>query len=227
MRIVVLSLVVSLYSLNTFAQVQGADALSNISDLTSGSSMFRSFDNRFKGVVGTPLYLDVYKRGLIQSVSGKWFENDSVNYDAFNDDLLVKRLGAEAIVAKGMVTSFVLIDKDSIHFVRKEFPEGKPTFLRVIVDDHMKLLAREVKLISEPTNSGAYSSGRNHREFESKTVYIVESASGFTEIKTKKDVASIAPDRQSEVEAFIKKEKINIKKEQDLCNLVLYLNKIS
>jgi hypothetical protein len=209
------------------AQIQGADALSNIDDLASGSSMFRSFDNRFKGVVGTPTYLETYKRGLIQATSGKWFTNDSVNYDAYNDDLLVKRLGAEAIVSKGMVKQFVLLDKDSIRFVRKELPDGKITFVRVIVDDHVRLLAREIKLVSEPTNSGAYSSGRSHREFESKTIFLVETESGLAEIRTKKDLSTAFQSRQSEADAFIKKHKINIKKEQDMRDLVQYINKLS
>jgi hypothetical protein len=223
-RIVLLSSLLGGLQGFSSAQIHGSDALTNINDL-AGGSMFRSFDNRFKGIKGTPALYAIYKKGLIQAASGKWFTNDSINYDAFNDDLLVKHKGLEAIVSKDFVKQFIIIDHDSLKFIKKELPGGEMSFVRMIVNYDIKLFAKESKVISEPRNTGAYSAGRSYSEFEIKKSFFLESKHfGIKEFKTKKDILTNFQSKQAEIDLFIKNNKINVKKEGDLILLVQYLN---
>ncbi len=52
---------------STYAQLQGADSQANLSSLSGGGGMFRSFDNRVKGVEGSPLLFEKYLSGKIMN----------------------------------------------------------------------------------------------------------------------------------------------------------------
>lgn len=209
------------------AQLHGSDAMFNANDLASGGSMFRSFDNRFKGIEGVPVLFDKYQNGMVKLTSGKWYKIDSLNYDAHNDELLVKRDLNEIIISKKMVSDFTFLVKgDSIHFLKiKEVGNNnKEGYFRVSFHDKLMLLVKEHKAISSPTNTGAYSSGRVHSEFILKKRYFIRLEDGnLVEIKDKKSFVAIFKDQKPGIDTYIKKNKTNFKREADLIQLALFI----
>src|SRR5688572_1011672 len=165
MRYIILLL---LFSINDFtAQAQDADAQSNLQNLASGNSMFRSFDNRYKGVVGSPTLLEQYVPGRINLVSGKVVDHPKMNYDLVSDELLVIRNSAEMVVSKEAVVSFTL---DSIEFKKVRLLSGE-TFAQILVSGNCQLLLKSEKEIKAPTNTGAYSPGNSYSELEAVDKY--------------------------------------------------------
>src|SRR5687767_4377949 len=76
----------------------------------AGGAMFQSFDNRFKGVKGNALMFEDYVFGKIYMSKQQIVRHDKINYDIYEDELLVMRDGKEFTVSMNMVTRFILVD---------------------------------------------------------------------------------------------------------------------
>jgi hypothetical protein len=209
----------------TFAQPEGIDSQRNLREMQTGG-MWRSYDNRFKGIEGSPLLFSKYVPGNIVFVSGKSFLIDSINIDLYTDELLVKRGNTEFVVDKGLVKGFKVTDKqDSIHFVKMSEGEGDKYFILLMVAGEMNLYERKIKAISEPTNSGAYSSGRTYSKFiDSEKYYLKTKRGGLVELKNRKTLYTLFPGNESEIDRFIKENHLSFKALSNLKRLTLFLS---
>lgn len=167
--------------------------------------------------------------GKIRMAKGQIVHYDQVNYDAYNDDLLVLRDGQETIVRASMVRYFVLpVNGDTAHFARLAGPEGKLGFFQKMIDGNKigfyKKIYRELK---EPDYKGAYSQGRDYAEFIPRHKYFIhEKGKKLIEFRNRKTFLENFPAHQEQLEAFIKRERTDFKDEADLKKLFLYLNEI-
>jgi hypothetical protein len=204
------------------AQAQDAFAQSNLQNLASGSSMFRSFDNRYKGVLGFPTLLEQYAPGRITFVSGKVVDHPQVNYDVVSDELLVMRNGAEMVIDKQSVVSFIL---NSIEFKKVRLLSGE-TFAQTLISGKSQLFRKPEKVVKEPTNTGAYSSGNKYSELEAVDKYFWQAPDGSVfEIKSKKTLLSdIKNSSGVDLQQYVKDNKLNIKNPSHLEFIIKYLN---
>jgi hypothetical protein len=214
------------FSYTLHAQVEGSDGFSNMESIGSGNSMFRSFDNRFKGIVGQPLLYEKYLPGRIYMTSGRVVDHPRVNFDAYTNDLLVKRDNAEVVVNKNMVKKFsILFDEDSVHFEKLQVM-GRADFYQPLAKGAFSLYQRTAKIIRGPTNTGAYSSGTNHSEFNAIVRYYWRDASGVLyEIKNKKAfVDDFKGKSKFNIEAYLKRNKTNFRDAEHLIKMFAAIN---
>jgi hypothetical protein len=197
--------------------------------LVEGNAVFRSFDDRYKGVKGGITLLENWVPGTITMNKGQVLNHDKVNYDAYNGELIILRNNQEAVVSLMMVQSFVLkhVD-DTLHFARLLGVEGKPGFFQKVTAHGKVVLYKKIyKTLVEPDYKGAYSAGRDYAEFlqEEKLFFMVD-GEPLKELKNRKAFLSTFPDQEEALEKFIRKEKTDFKDEQDLRDLFAYLNQI-
>lgn len=207
-----------------------ADRPFSLNSFAENSSVFRSFDNRYKGVKGGITYLENYVPGIIFMSKGQVVKHDKINYDAFNDELVVFYEGKEAGVNKLMVNSFLLITGiDSLYFDRVLGPDNKVGFFQRLNNEKKVILYKKVyKKLIEPDYRGAYSQGRDYAELvtEQKYMFLDAGKKRLMELKSKKLFSEDFPENKDMLDAHVKKEKIDFKKEEDLKQLFKYLNEI-
>jgi len=205
-------------------QAQDADAQSNLQNLASGNSMFRSFDNRYKGIVGSPTLLEQYVPGRINFLSGQVVDYPKMNYDIVMGELLVIRNGAEMVVNKGSVVSFTL---DSIEFRKQRLLTGEE-FVQVLVSGKSQLLMKTEKVVKAPTNTGAYSPGQTYSELDVEKKYFWQAPDGSVfEIKNKKTLLSDVKNSTGfDLEPFVKGHKLTVKDPLHLEQIFNHLNRL-
>jgi hypothetical protein len=205
--------------------MDGRDSNVNMRDMSSGG-MFRSFDNRFKGIQGYPTLFELYHPGQIIMVSGMKVDSDSVNLDVYNNDLLVKRNRIETIVNKTMVAGFSIETPQAIrYFTKLRDNDGTNSFYEVLAKGKINLFKRTVKTIKGPTKVDAYSNGNLYSEFEEKAKLFIQKTDGsLVEIKNKKNLIETFPDQEAFITKFIKENKTNIRKESDCVDLIKFVN---
>lgn len=210
----------------TRAQVDAADAQFNLNAMSSGSSMFRSYDNRFKGIEGNPFIFEEYQSGRILMKTGKIYFQDKINYDAYKNDIIVIHKGNELFLNKGIIKGFELfVGADTLTFRKIVQGGNNDFFVQVLVDAPISLLKKTEKTIVAPTNTGAYSTGKLNSEFETKQKYYWLLKEGsLKEIKNKRDFLSQFSASDKELEVFMKKNKLDLKTEGDLLQIFSYLN---
>jgi hypothetical protein len=197
---------------------------SNLSSMMSGARMFQTFDNRFKGVKGSVTLFENYMPGRIILTDGQVVYHHQVNYDAYNSDLLVMKEGQEMVVSIKLVKHFILqpIDgTDTLYFTRLTTDENKLGYYQVLANHkNATLYKKHYKTLQEPTYTGAYSTGQTNSELIDNKKYVAWSTGKqLTEFKTKKQLLQYLPEYKSDLEKFIKQEKIDFKIEADLIKL--------
>ena len=225
---ILLSLLFVLIFANGYSQVEGQDAQGNVTDMASGS-MFRSFDNRFRGIEGFPTLYRSYSPGQITLITGKKVSYDSINLDIYSSDLLVKRNNAESVFNRALTKEFTMESEDegTMTFIKLKGIEGDESYFRLLASGRVKLLKHSYKTIAGPTNSGAYSTGRTHSIFVEKSkVYVQKDSGEMFELKNKKILLAQFPEKEDEIAQFIKDNKVNLKDEFEAVQLIEFINKI-
>lgn len=206
---------------------KGSDAQTDLVLIQNGMGMFRSFDNRYKGIDGFPTLFQSYQKGKIKMSAGQIIEIDSINLDIVGNELLVKRNNVETVVNKSMVEEFeVWIQTSWVKFIKKRDMSGRITFFAVLLEGKYNLVRLDNKSLIEPTSTGAYSNGALAPRFdESKKYYLIFNGN-LIEIRNRKQFLSLFSDHSEVIDNFIKSEDLTIKSENDLIALVSYINKL-
>jgi hypothetical protein len=209
-----------------FGQLQGADGVANVSSLGSGD-MFRTFDNRFKGLEGFPTVFATPFPGVIYLKNGETMLYQKVNYDVLANEVIVVRNNIEMVVKNHLVTKFSLIyDEDSINFVKVVLPTGT-RFVEQLVKGDFRVYKVSVKTVEAPTNSGAYSSGSLTSKITEEIVYYWSYGDRpLDEITSKKKLLNgLEAATGKDFTDFIKENKLSFKQDNHLKKLFNHVNR--
>lgn len=213
---------------NSQEEMNSSYVQSTLYDMQGGGSMFRSFDNRFKGTEGSVMLFDNYIEGVIYMSMGKMIKHNQVNYDAYKGDLLIKREGKEFVVTMNQVRRFVLINDegDSLKFTKQIGPDAKVGFYQELARyPKVGLYKKMSKVLIEPTYQGAYSPGKNYAEFvEEQKLMVYQPGRPLGEFKNKNSFLAQFPDHRPAIASYCKENKIDFKNEDSLKKLIGYIN---
>jgi hypothetical protein len=213
---------------NLCAQSNTPDSFNNFQSLSTGTSMFRTFDNRYKGMKGTPMLLENYVPARIIMVSGMKVKHDKVNFDSYNNDLMVIQNGIESIVSMPLVSHFILepTPTDTLFFEKIQDVDGKTKFFqRLYAGKNLSFVKKHFKELIEPNNTGAYSAGRQYAELVPDQTYFLKIGKELRSFKNKKTFLQQLPGNQEGADEFIKTQKVDFKNEQSVMRLVEFLDK--
>ncbi|MBC5993860.1 hypothetical protein [Pontibacter cellulosilyticus] len=185
----------------------------------------------YTDVKGSPFLFDDWVRGSVIVANGTKFEKVNLMYDQVADELVFKSEKGETKTFVDPVKEFSFKREiDNVVIGEKVFRNGftpidgaKPhTFYEVLVDDQTKLLKRTSKSIMEEIT---YSSATKVKSFETNTAYYIARDNKLTKIKNdKKSVLAALGNKQPELETFIKKNMLDLKKDEDFAKLIAYYN---
>lgn len=182
-----------------------------------------------KDIAGSPYLNDTFISGSVYTVSKTQYSGIPLRYNIFNDEIefetpdkKVVALGVPEIVEKVTFGDYTMeyIPYEIANKVRKGFFE-------VILKGKASLYARADIQFVDAKKPVPYQEAEPARFIRKDDRYYIRiGMEAALSTGSKKDVIGIFPDHTNEIETFIKKSKINIRKEEDLKSLVEYYNSL-
>jgi hypothetical protein len=176
-------------------------------------------------VIGTPFLDNEFLIGKVVLSDGRLYENIPLKYSTFEDELFFKNPKDNGLLS--FVVPVKEFELSGIKYVRglpavDNFTEK--SFYGLIANGKIKLLLKNYKSIMEikPYNAVAV-----EKRFEDmKSYYILKDGKMNRFKPSKKDFLILFQDKSSEIDAFLKKEKIDFKNNVDLVKVFDYYDKL-
>lgn len=182
-------------------------------------------EQSFTDVIGSPFFKNEFVMGNVVLTNGDKFKDVLLKYNSYNDELFFKN------PKDGSLLSFVVPVK-SFDLLGETYINGLPaidnftenSFYVLIVDTKVKLFLKNYKTILE---SKPYNSASVEKKFEDNKTYYVFKEGKMTRFKpSKKDLLETFSDKSSEIDVFLKKEKLDFKSNDDLAKVFQYYSSL-
>ena len=204
-------------------------ALGNIGPTSTG---LRAIDNRYQGTEGTPFLSKNWQKGAFKLKEKEDFGQEvQIKLDLV-EQLLYFKLpnGFGGSLPTANIQAF-RVHTNQEHFrLFHIYPEAKiegttdtrPKFYEVLFDGKFVLLKRHLKEFVEADYKGAYSADRRYDEYVDKHVlWLQEAGKSFHKVKAKrKSLEQALPKYANSIQKVIKSEKLALKKEEDIIQLL-------
>lgn len=160
------------------------------------------------------------------------YTNLKAKYSEYEDKLAVEGKDGQIMEFNNKVNDFTLSftesGKDMLSHYRNGFKVegyGPKDFFEILADGKTQLLKKVIKKVQTKTEYGAVSSNRS---FVATTRYFVVGPEESTLIKKDtKSVLSALNSKKAEAESYIKDQKLNLGKQEDIVKLITWYNTVN
>ena len=126
----------------------------------SGNVM-RTYDNRFKGIEGSPYLMNDWMDAMVVSESGSIFQDLRIRYNIETDDVvLASNDGSNIMLPREEIAEFTMENRyDSFRFVAMEDPDdqdGRKMFCQILEEGPVQVLVRRRKYFVPGSNTLAF-----------------------------------------------------------------------
>lgn len=219
----------------TVNQPEDYEAKENLRELgsTDGTGTVRTFDNRYEGVKGTPYALEEWDSGEIFLSSKQKVAVKKLNYNCFDNEIAVKdpETGEISVINRYKVELFQINQADGkISFIplRLKADEEK-VFVQVLYDQGSKVYKVYKKEFLQANYEGGYSADRKYDEFIDKADILImkEGDNTIYRVKnSKKQVIALFPEKEKEIAAYIKGNKLDLKDPRSMVELMSFYDSL-
>ncbi|WP_156115571.1 hypothetical protein [Psychroserpens sp. Hel_I_66] len=221
------------FSFQSFqAQETGSNLALPLFSNVSGNSII-TLNNKDNKAIGSPYLTETFMPAKISAMQNETYK---VRYNAYNDEIEVM-IDEDNIqnFNKNMKGVVITMLNDDLKFTSVNLIDGdngvKPGYLVSLTDNNDKVKLFSKKEIKYYEARPAKTSYDNDRPAEFKNVddtYFVSINDGYARElpSNKKDLAKLFPKNSKDVLNFIKKKRIKTSKEQDLIQLINYVNSL-
>jgi hypothetical protein len=185
----------------------------------------------YTDIDGSPYLYDNWLPGTVKLSNGQTYKDVMLKYDLLKDEVLFKGKDDEMLAFVQPVTEFT-IAKTEIGNVILHFKKGftgltdytANAYFEVLADGGTQLLKKLTKTITE---SQQFNSATKTRNFADKITYYIVKSSKITWVKNdKKAILAALANKQPQLEAYLKTNKVDFKNDDDLGRLVTYYNSL-
>lgn len=182
----------------------------------------------YENVNGSPYLSDVWEAGTAKLKKGLTYkENVFLKYNMMDDELYFKSKTGDPLLFVDAVSEFTINSKTG----EKHYKSGynidgytDRSFFEILADGSAQLLKKNKKVIIE---NKQYNSASVDKSFDDVSKYYVLLNGKATQVKKdKKSILTALGNKQTELEAYIKKESLNLKNDADLAKLFIYYNSL-
>lgn len=186
--------------------------------------------NEYVDIQGTPYLTADWVTGGFTLANGKSYTDMKIKYDLVKDKMYVKGTGDELITLIDPVRDFTVNFPAEETVKQRHFRNGyagiagttDAYYFEVLADGKTQLLKRVSKNILE---NKEYNSATATKSFEEiSKYYLYTDGKGSQVKKDKKAILAALGNKQSELETYIKAEKLNLKNDADAAKLITYYN---
>ncbi len=168
---------------------------------------------------------DYQKGSIIDTKSGTF--DIRIRYDIFNDALEYKENGKSYQVIKTK-TTHVRINDEYYYYCKFKDSRGlrrNGYYILVELNEQYRIYKKYDLKITEPKEMDPTTGSSTMGKIKQITTYYIEENNAIKELPiSKKDFLASFTDKEEELKTYMKKEKIRLKKEEDLMKLVAKYN---
>lgn len=188
--------------------------------------------NSYSEVSGSPYYMDAWTMGIIRFKDDRIVNGVELKYDQLSDLLLFKNSKGETIEITEPISEFKINfpGASGDKLFRSGFkPSGNNTsksFYEILSDGNIKFIKKTIKNIIEIKE---YNSASATKKISTKDFYYVVKADNLpVQVnKNEKNILAAIGDKESELEGYVKANKLNLKNDTDILKLFEYYFEIS
>lgn len=179
----------------------------------------------YTDVIGSPFLNDAFVNGNVVLTNGVKFKSVLLKYSSYNDELFFKNPKDESLLSFVVpVKSFELLGQTYVNGFPRIDNFTENSFYELIANSSVKLLVKNYKTILE---NKPYNSASVEKKFEDNKIYYVFKAGKMKRFKpSKKDFMETFADKSSEIDIFLKKEKVDFKNNADLVKVFEYYSSL-
>lgn len=226
----ILTLIVAFgFSYNCLAQAIISKELRNMGDQVELDNMQAADGSRYVNVKGTPYLTDFFVPATIYPDDDLFF----VKYNLVDDEMEVKLSATKTIILDNSFKKYTIVFKESKEtFVTlNEAGKKDPSyFIEIKKTDNISLYKKKTKNFIQATKAtDNYSKDKPARFSKLEEVFYVQLTSdgSVTELpKKRKAFLKLFQNNKSEIEGFIKKNKLKLDKEEDLISLFTFIESL-
>ncbi len=204
------------------AQVYGQDV--------NGSALR---EKRYLDVNGSPYLVDTWEKAVVQLNNGQTYNVD-IKYDMIADNIYFRNKAGDSLnfaqPVKEFKIAYTLNNKAESRLFRSGFPStgGKTnqnSFYEVLYDGTTKLIKKDAKSIWEETTT--YGTATKVKNITDHVTYFVARGDKIVLLKNdRKSVTEALNDKAADIEKYIKDNKLDAKKDDDLIKIFTYYNSL-
>jgi len=183
---------------------------------------------KYTDVEGNPYLYNFWVKGKVTLKNGKIYSNDSLKYDLIDDKLIFKNDDGTLMHFAEPVRAFDLLSKDLkvLHF-RNGLPApnglNSESYFQIIYDGKIPLFKRTGKFVTE---SKQYNSASTIKSFNTTYNYYLLQNEALVKVSlNRKTIITLFGIKEDQLNDYLKLEKIDFKKDEDLNKLFTYFNK--
>ncbi len=197
----------------------------------NGNHSVITLNKTYEGIKGTPFLVDEWLKGSFTLLDSTTYSNVDLKYDLYNEMLVVKDARTGRLIAPepASIQSFTFSGRNFLALSVPEFEGNSKVLFWEIIYQGNRLVGRHInKILKEANYEGAYNSDKPYDELqETKPRYVYRNIENELVVfkKNKKSIMKAFP-ASGEIEKYIKSEKLNLKKEEDIIRLAAYMDTI-
>jgi hypothetical protein len=193
--------------------------------LRATPEQMREMTGESYGTIGTPYVYPEFKKGNIYFTDMTAILNAPINYDCYNNLMLISRGETHYILNNHLIDfiEFKIREDSTVRFKQVFLVDKKKTvFMKVLYSKESTLYKYFHKSFQKADYTGAYSQDRRYDEYiDNHAWYIQLSGEEIQRLKPKKKaILQVLEPEKEEIGKFLKKEKLDLKSDQDLVRLV-------
>ncbi len=180
-----------------------------------------------KDIKGSPYLNKEFIKGNIITKDNIVYENVPLRYNIYNDDIEFEMSeGAYLAISNPKKMKEIHIGEEVFIYAIKRQKKGEQYgYYKLVEDGEIQMLSRFNIVFKEATNTTGYKAAEPPQfNRNANSHYIKIGTKEPQQLSKKKEIEKVFGAKSKEILAFIKKEKLNIRKEQDLKELVQHLN---
>jgi len=178
-----------------------------------------------ENITGNPFTTDDFVLGTIIGYK----TNFLLRYNAFNDQMLLKRKDNNVVIVNKETNTEITFNDGTKYVVFDYFFDGtkKNGYLEVLLSNSVISLLKKEVIKFRPAEKPAtgYDQPKPPAFIKARDRYLISNKKGeINSFSKKKDFLNFFPDKKTDIEKFIKSNKIKFTKEKDLIRLVKHVN---
>ncbi len=205
-------------------QVSFAQTLNRSIRISADPSLVRSLSSAGEEISGNPFLFSEWKAATVVFMDNSFKNmNALIKYNLIANEILVKQNDIEGVFQED-IKEFIINDGSQNAIFRKGFSGDrlkKGDFVEVLYDGSTKLLKKIEKIVIE---SKGYNTGTIERKVDQSLRYYIVKNDMVSEVKlNEKSILDYF--KLSNLSSYINQNKLNLKKESDLIQLIKYIDK--
>ncbi len=182
-------------------------------------------------VKGSPFLNTEFLFGVMSTVEAVSIEGLKYRYDIYSDEMQFILKGDTATITKPLILRSIEIGSQK--FVYDVYKTGENTvaagYFEILEEGKLTGLLRREMELDQDIYVRNYGGGGGTKDFyykENRSNYIKLNKDIAQKISNKKAFIAFLPDYQEQVKAFMKSEKVSVKKPEDIKQIISYYNSL-